>query len=163
QQSVEQILDALMALPEGTKLIVLAPLVRGRKGQHEEVFEQIRKSGHVRVRVDGAVLELDAVGPLDGRKTHTIEAVVDRVVIRPTSRSCLAESIQLAVQQAHGIVVASYLVTGQANGSLAIDGGEPQWTDRLFSTLYACPNCQLSLEEIEPRTFSFNSPYGACP
>ncbi|MBW8884429.1 MAG: ABC-ATPase UvrA, partial [Planctomycetia bacterium] len=153
QQSVEQIQDALMALPEGTKLMLLAPLVRGRKGQHAEVFEQIRKAGQIRVRVDGVLLDLDAAGPLDGRKPHTIEAIVDRIVIRPGSRSRLAESIQLAVKQADGVVIASYLAPE--------NGGS--WIDRLFSTLYACPSCQTSLEEIEPRTFSFNSPYGACP
>ena len=155
QQSIEQIQDALMALPEGTKLMVLAPVVRGKKGQHQEVFESIRKAGQVRVRVNGTVHDLDAVPPLDGRKSHTIEAVVDRIIIRPGSRSRLAESLQLAVKQAGGLVVASYEVAA-ANSEVA-------WADRLFSTLYACPNCQISLAEIEPRTFSFNSPYGACP
>src|SRR5690349_1958115 len=85
QQSVEQIQDTLMALPEGTKLMILAPLVRGRKGQHAEIFEQIRKAGQIRVRVDGVLLDLDAVPPLEGRKPHTIESVVDRIVIRPGS------------------------------------------------------------------------------
>jgi excinuclease ABC subunit A len=153
QQSSEQIQDALMSLPEGTKLMLLAPLVRGRKGQHTEVFEQVRKAGQVRVRVDGTVLDLDSVPPLDGRKPHTIEAIVDRIVVRPGSRSRLAESIQLAVKQGSGVVIASYLA----------ESGDSTWTDRLFSTLYACSNCQVNLEEIEPRTFSFNSPYGACP
>src|SRR4029079_10551538 len=105
---VEQIQDALMALPEGTKLMILAPLVRGHKGQHAEVFEQIRKAGQIRVRVDGALLDLDAVPPLDGRKPHTIEAVVDRIVIRPGSSTRLAESIQLAIKQSNGLVIASY-------------------------------------------------------
>src|SRR5262245_31388546 len=104
QQSVEQIGDALMSLPEGTRLMLLAPLVRGRKGQHADVLEQIRKAGQVRVRVDGTVYDLDAVLPLDGRSTHTIEAVVDRVIIRPGSQSRLAESIQLAVKQGDGVV-----------------------------------------------------------
>src|SRR5437762_4278536 len=160
QQSVEQIQDALMALPEGTKLLIMSPLVRGRKGQHAEVFEQIRKAGQIRVRADGVLLDLDAVPPLDGRKPHTIEAVVDRIVIRPGSRSRLAESIQLAVTQADGVVVASYLTPlppgeGAGEGSESASGAA-SWTDRLFSTLYACPSCQTSLEEIEPRTFSFN-------
>jgi excinuclease ABC subunit A len=153
QQSAEQIEAALMALPEGTKLMLLAPLVRARKGQHAEVFDQIRKAGQVRVRVDGALLDLDAVSPLDGRKTHTIDAVVDRIVIRPGVESRLAESLQLALKQSGGLAVASYLSAPAATA----------WTDRLFSTLYSCPNCQTSLAEIEPRTFSFNSPYGACP
>jgi excinuclease ABC subunit A len=161
QQSIEQIQDALMALPEGTKLMLLAPLVRGKKGQHAETFEQIRKAGQVRVRVDGVVLDLDAVPPLDGRKSHTIESVVDRIVVRPGSRSRLAESLQLAVKQGAGVVIASYSIP--ATSDLRPPTSSTSWTDRLFSTLYACPNCQLSLEEVETRTFSFNSPYGACP
>jgi excinuclease ABC subunit A len=164
QQSVEQIQDSLMGLPEGTKLMLLAPLVRGRKGQHQEVFEAIRKAGQVRVRVNGTVSDLDAAPPLDGRKAHTIEAIVDRIIIRPGSRGRLAESIQLAVKQAEGLVVACYLdPSAEEKAKAAGNGSEKFWIDRLFSTLYACPNCQISLEEIEPRTFSFNSPYGACP
>jgi excinuclease ABC subunit A len=155
QQSAEQIQTMLLGLPEGTKLVLLAPLVRGRKGQHAEVLEQIRKAGQVRVRVDGAMLELDAVPPLDGRKAHTIEAVVDRIVIRPGVETRLAESLQLAIKQSGGLAVASYVPPASPAGA--------EFVDRLFSTLYACPNCQTSLEEIEPRTFSFNSPYGACP
>ena len=159
QQSVEQIQDALMALPEGTKLMLLSPLVRGRTGQHQQVFESIRKAGQVRVRVDGTVHDLEAVPPLDGRKAHTIEAVVDRIIIRPGSRARLAESIQLAVKQSEGIVVAAAQAKREGEAPAEPNG----WTDKLFSTLYACPNCQLSIAEIEPRTFSFNSPYGACP
>jgi excinuclease ABC subunit A len=169
QQSVEQIEDALMAEPEGTKLVLLAPLVRGRKGAHAEALEQVRKAGQVRVRVDGTIHDLDAVAPLDGCKSHTLEAVVDRIVIRPGSRSRLAESLQLAVKQGEGVVIASLLrppAEGRAVPESTQPGehaAEPVWTDRLFSTLYACPKCQTSLAEIEPRTFSFNSPYGACP
>ena len=164
QQSIEQIQDALMALPESTKLMLLAPLVRGRKGQHQEVFEAIRKAGQVRVRVNGTVHDLDAVPALDGRKSHTIEAIVDRIIIRPGSRARLAESVGLAVKQSDGLVVACYLdPAGEEAAKAAGNGSEKFWTDQLFSTLYACPNCQVSLEEIEPRTFSFNSPYGACP
>jgi excinuclease ABC subunit A len=157
QQSIEQIQDSLMGLPEGTKVVLLAPLVRGRKGQHVEAFEQIRKAGQVRVRVDGTIYDLDAAPQLDGRKPHTVEAVVDRIIIRPGSRGRLAESLQLALKQGGGIVSASYAEPSPPESS------EKSWTYRLFSTLYACPNCQLSVEEIEPRTFSFNSPYGACP
>jgi excinuclease ABC subunit A len=164
QQSIEQIQDALMALPESTKLMLLAPLVRGRKGQHQEVFEAIRKAGQVRVRLNGMVHDLDAVPPLDGRKAHTIEAVVDRIIIRPGSRARLAESLLLAIKQSGGVVVACYLdPPSEERAKAAGNGSEKFWIDRLYSTLYACPNCQISLEEIEPRTFSFNSPYGACP
>ncbi len=164
QQSIEQIQDTLMALPEGTKLMLLAPLVRGRKGQQQDVFDAIRKAGQVRVRVNRTVFDLDAVPPLDGRKTHTIESIVDRIIIRPGSRARLAESIGLAIKQSEGLVVACYLdPASEEQAKAAGNGSEKFWTDRLFSTLYACPDCQVSLEEIEPRTFSFNSPYGACP
>jgi excinuclease ABC subunit A len=169
QQSIEQIQDSLMGLPEGTKLMLLAPLVRGRKGQHAEVFEEIRKAGQVRVRVDGTIYDLEQVPPLDGRAAHSIEAIVDRIIIREGSRGRLGESLQLAVKQGAGLVVAAVQGTGfggQGSGEGKETGDRGQgtdWTDRLFSTLYACPNCQTSLEEIEPRTFSFNSPYGACP
>ena len=157
QQSEQQIQDELLALPEGTRLMLLAPLVRARKGQHAEVIEQIRRSGQVRARVDGIIFDLDAVPPLDGRKPHSIDAVVDRIVVRGGSASRLAESLHLAVKQSGGVVIASY--QSPAIGTAA----QPlEWTDRLFSTLHACPTCGTSLAEVEPRTFSFNSPYGAC-
>ena len=150
-QSPEQIEENLMALGEGTKVVLLAPLVRGRRGQHADVFAEIRKAGLVRVRVDEVVYDIDSVPTLDARKAHTIEAVIDRLVIRDGMRARLAESIQLAIRNGEGVVIASIL---DASGA---------WVDRLYSTMYACPNCQISLAEVEPRTFSFNSPYGACP
>jgi excinuclease ABC subunit A len=157
QQSQEQILDDLLSLPPGTKVMLLAPLVRGRKGEHKEVFDEIRKAGFVRARVDGEIYDLDAVPELARQKMHQIEAVVDRLIIREGIRARLAESIQLALTHGQGLVIAAYLE--QHAG--ATPGGA--WRDRLFSTDYACPNCQISYEELEPRTFSFNSPYGACP
>jgi excinuclease ABC subunit A len=157
QQTAEQIQDLVLGLPEKTKAMVLAPLVRGRRGRHPEVFEQIRKAGLVRVRVDRQVFELDAMPELEPRKVHTIEAVVDRIVIREGVRSRLAESLQLAVRLSEGIVVITRLDEEKKAA------GENPWVDRLFSTEYACPHCQISYEELEPRTFSFNSPYGACP
>lgn len=154
QQAPEQIVEDLLALPEGTKIMLLAPLVRGRKGQHAEVFETMRKAGFNRTRVDGVVYELDGVPELARQRAHTIEAVVDRIIIRPGIQTRLAESIQHAVRHGEGVVVAA----------IQTPGGSPDtWQDRMFSTVYACPNCKLSYEEIEPRTFSFNSPYGACP
>jgi len=150
-QSPEQIEENLVTLGEGTKVVLLAPLVRGRRGQHVDVFAEIRKAGLVRVRVDETVYDIDSVPTLDARKSHTIEAVIDRLVIREGMRARLAESIQLAVRNGAGVVIASIL---DASGA---------WVDRLYSTMYACPNCQISLAEVEPRTFSFNSPYGACP
>ncbi len=155
QQTPEQILDRLLAMPEGTRLMLLAPMVRGRKGQHKEVFEAIRKAGFNRVRVDGLVTDLDSPPELTRQKTHQIEAVVDRVVIREGVRSRLAESIKLAVRHGDDLVLATY--EEKRPDGLAV------WHDLLFSTQYACPNCKISYEELEPRTFSFNSPYGACP
>jgi excinuclease ABC subunit A len=154
QQTPEQILETLLQLPPGTRMMVLAPLVRGRKGWHKEVFEQIRKAGLLRARVDGAVVDVHEPPELDQQKSHDIEAVIDRIVIREGVRARLAESINLAVQHGDGAVLAAY----EEKHKNAV-----QWRDRLFSTLYACPNCKISYEELEPRTFSFNSPYGACP
>jgi excinuclease ABC subunit A len=156
QQTPEQILETLLQLPPGTRMMVLAPLVRGRKGRHKEAFEQIRKAGLLRARVDGAVVDVHEPPELDQQKPHDIEAVIDRVVIREGVRARLAESINLAVQHGDGAVLAAYEEKEK-------DKSGSQWRDRLFSTLYACPNCKISYEELEPRTFSFNSPYGACP
>ncbi|MGQ9576068.1 MAG: excinuclease ABC subunit UvrA [Thermoguttaceae bacterium] len=154
-QSPEQILDALMGLPEGTRVMLLAPMVRGRKGEHREVLAAIRKAGLLRARVDGQLIDLDNPPALVPQKPHHVEAVVDRVVIRQGVRSRLADSIGLAIRHGEGLVVASCNDRpGDPNGV---------WQDRLFSTLYACPDCKISYEELEPRTFSFNSPYGACP
>lgn len=178
QQTLEEILDALRSLAEGTRLMLLAPVVRGRKGHHKEVFEQIRKAGFLRARVDGQVVEVEPPPELARQKLHTIEAVVDRVVIRPGLEQRLGESIRQAVELGDGLLVAAYEDKrdggdegGQGGvGSVArLAGterptkGEGRWHDLLFSTRYACPNCKLSFEELEPRTFSFNSPYGACP
>ncbi|HEX4132866.1 MAG TPA: excinuclease ABC subunit UvrA [Pirellulales bacterium] len=155
QQSPDQILDTLLALPEGTKLIVMAPLVRGRKGQHEDVLAAVRKAGFVRARVDGTVYDLDAIPKLVRQKNHTIEAVVDRLVVRDGVRARAAESLATTLRHGQGLVTAAYQIPGG-------DSASP-WEERIFSTEYACPNCKISYEELEPRTFSFNSPYGACP
>ncbi len=154
QQTPEQILDDLLTLAQGTRMMILAPLVRGRKGQHKDVFAAIRKAGFVRVRVDGEVVDVESPPELVRQRMHHIEAVVDRVVIRQRIRSRLAESINLAVRHGDGLVLASH-EEKSPEGSI--------WHDELFSTHYACPNCKISYEELEPRTFSFNSPYGACP
>jgi len=154
QQSSEQIVDEVMSLAEGTRMMILAPLVRGRKGQHKDVFQAIRKAGYIRARVDGQVVDIDHPPELVRQRAHHIEAVVDRVIVRPSSRKRIAESIQLAVDHGDGLVLVSFDRKSHGQGA---------WEDRLFSTLYACPNCQISYEELEPRTFSFNSPYGACP
>ncbi len=158
QQSPEEIKTELMQLPPGTKAMILAPMVRGRKGQHKDVFETIRKAQLQRARVDGEVLDVGGQPPdLAPRKNHTIEAVVDRIVIREGIDDRLAESLNLAITHGGGAVLVSYQVRDQDHPDVG------NWRDMIFSTLYACPNCKINYEELEPRTFSFNSPYGACP
>jgi excinuclease ABC subunit A len=160
QQSLAQIEGTLAALPEGTKLMILAPLVRDERGAGQEALAAIRKAGLVRARINGEVYELDAVPPLDARKNHTIEAVVDRIVVRPGAQARLGESLALAARLGEGIVAASYAAPAAEGESLR---RASDWTERVFSTVYACPRCKIGLEELEPRMFSFNSPYGACP
>ena len=149
RQSASQITDLVLEWPEGTKIEVLAPLVRGRKGEFRDVFEAMRKQGFVRVRIDGETYDLADVPKLNKRQNHDIAVVVDRLVVRPADRGRLADSIETALKAAEGVVE----VVRQA--------GSPR--SRLFSERYACPKCGLSLPELEPRQFSFNSPYGACP
>ncbi len=165
QQSPEQMLDQLTALPEGSKLMVLAPLVRGRKGQHAEAYATIRKLGFVRARIDGQVFDLEHLPELDAKKPHSIDAVVDRVVIREGIRSRLSESVRLALKHGDGVMIAQYIEPDMETQLRALPDGDPSqfWRERLFSSQYACPDCKVNLEELEPRTFSFNSPYGACP
>ncbi len=147
QQTVEQMVDSLLELPEGTRLQILAPLVKGRKGEHAKVFEDIRKAGYVRVRVNGEMREVSEEIKLEKNKKHTIEAVVDRIVVRPDTGSRLADSLELALNLAGGTVKVD-----------VIDGEE-----KVFSQNFACAECGISMEEISPRMFSFNNPYGACP
>ncbi|MFV1964451.1 MAG: excinuclease ABC subunit UvrA [Pirellulaceae bacterium] len=158
QQTLQQILERLMELPGGTKTMILAPLVRGRRGKHTDVLARIRKSGFVRARIDGEIYDVDHLPELAPGRLHRIEVVVDRVVIRSGIATRLAESLRLAVRYGEGLVVAYYL----ENVPEAAEDTEREWCERLFSTIYACPHCHISFEELEPRTFSFNSPYGAC-
>lgn len=163
QQTVEQIQDRLLAMPEGTKVMIMAPMVRGRKGAHKEVIGRIRKAGFVRARVDGLVCELDDIPQLVPQKKHSIDAVVDRIIIRRGIESRLGESVRLAVQNGDGLMTICYFDESGAEGKSPKNPPAAEWRDEVFSTRYACAECDVSYEELEPRTFSFNSPYGACP
>lgn len=147
QQTIDQITDQIMAFEEGTRLMIMAPVIRAKKGEHQKVFEEARKSGYVRVRVDGNLYELEEEIKLEKNKKHTIEIVIDRVIVRPDSRGRLTDSLETALHLCDGIVVVS-----------VVDG-----EDYLFSQNYACHDCGISIEELSPRMFSFNSPFGACP
>jgi excinuclease ABC subunit A len=153
-RTVSQMVDHVMQLPEGSKLLLLAPLVEDRKGEHLHVLERLRAQGYVRARIDGLVVGLDDVPELKKNLKHTIEAVVDRVVVRPGQEQRLAESFENAVRLGEGLVrVAILSETG--------DGASTE--ELIFSARYACPHCGYSLAELEPRLFSFNNPAGACP
>ena len=147
KQTVEQIVDALLELDSGTKIQILAPVVRGRKGEYKEVFQQIQRDGYVRVRVDGKVQEVSASIALDKNKKHHIEVVVDRLVVDSKIASRLADSLETALNLSSGTVIVD------------VDGGG----EKLYSAHFACVHCGISYEEPSPRMFSFNSPYGACP
>jgi len=162
QQTTEQIQESIVSLPDRTKVLILAPMVRGRKGQHRDVFARIRRAGLLRARVDSVVYELDNLPELDARKSHQIEAVVDRVIIREGIEGRVGDSVKLAVKHGDGLAMISYL-DENGNGKKSKQKKQGVWRDRAFSTLYACPQCDISFEEFAPRTFSFNSPYGACP
>ncbi|MBE5781410.1 MAG: excinuclease ABC subunit UvrA [Clostridiales bacterium] len=148
QQSVDQMVDNIMAMGEGKRALILAPVVRGRKGEHAKVFEDLRKAGYVRVMVDGHVDELTADFALEKNKKHTIMAVVDRLVVREDLRSRMGDSIETALALSGGLLVVKDHDTG---------------AEYTYSGNYACPDCGISMEEITPRMFSFNNPYGACP
>ena len=147
QQSVDEIVDRILALEEGTKIQLLAPIVRGKKGQHIKALEQARKSGYVRVRVDGNQYDLAEEITLDKNKKHTIEIIVDRLVVKPTIRTRLTDSLETVLALTGGLAL------------VAVVGGE----EMLFSQSYACPEHGISVEELTPRMFSFNNPFGACP
>ena len=150
-QSSEQIVDSIMELPEGTRLQLLAPMVRGRKGEYAKLFEEIAKEGFARVRVDGEINELREKIVLDKKRKHTIEVVVDRLVMKPDMRKRLTDSVETTLRLSSGIVTV-----------LADGAGQPE-RELTFSEAFACVYCGLSFEELAPRLFSFNSPYGACP
>jgi excinuclease ABC subunit A len=161
QQTPAEIEETILSLPPESRVMLLAPMVRGRRGTHREAIEAIQKAGFVRVRLDGTVYPIEDLPALVAQKTHDIEAVVDRVVIRAGIESRLAESVRLALKHGDGVVLVVYQTPeAKAAGEPASADG---WQERVLNTRYACPNCGTSIGEIEPRTFSFNSPYGACP
>ena len=163
-QSSEQIVDSIMELPEGTRMVLLAPLVRGRKGEYTKLFEEIAKEGFTRVRVDGETKELSSKIVLDKKRKHTVEVVVDRLVRKPDVRKRLADSVETTLRLSSGIV--TVLVdpsTGPVLSERSESKGSGQVKELTFSEAFACVYCGLSFEELAPRLFSFNSPYGACP
>jgi excinuclease ABC subunit A len=165
-QTVSQMVDQVLALPEGTRLMLLAPIVQGRKGEHEEVIDDLRKQGFVRARIDGQVHELDAPPGLALYKKHDIEAVVDRFRVRPDLRLRLAESFETAVRISGGVVrlVPMIDVRGDDARGDEVRGDEARGDEEMvFSARFSCPHCGYSLNELEPRLFSFNNPAGACP
>ena len=154
QQASEQIVDQVLELPEATRVLILGPVVRGRKGEYRQIFEDIRRQGFARVRVDGAVTDIAEAADikLARYKQHTIEIVVDRIVVRPSARKRLADSMELALRVGGGVALVQTLD----------EEGNPG-EEMTFSERYACIHCQRSFEELQPRLFSFNTPYGACP
>ena len=148
QQTVDQMVDRMMQLPAGTKLSLLAPVIRGKKGEHRKILEDAKRSGYVRARVDGLVYDLAEEIPLEKNKKHTIEIIVDRIAVKDSIRRRLTDSSETALSLSGGLLTAALADTGE---------------EITFSQNYACPDCGISLEEITPRLFSFNNPHGACP
>ena len=150
KQTIDQVVDSLMELEEGTKIQVFAPVVRGRKGEYTKLLEDFSKEGFVRVRVDGQIYELTDDIEIDRKKKHNIDIIVDRLVIKDDIRSRLTESVETAFKYANNLVLVEI-------------GGTTETRDVLYSQNYACPDCNISFEELSPRMFSFNNPFGACP
>ena len=148
QQTIDQIIDQVLALPEGTRIQVMAPVIRGKKGEHAKVFEDAKRSGYVRARVDGSLYELDEEIKLEKNKKHSIEIIVDRLIIRPDIRQRLTDSVETAAKLSGGLVIVNLL---------------REEKDLSFSQNYAREDCGISMEELTPRMFSFNNPFGACP
>ncbi len=162
QQSPSEIEAAVAAMPMGTRLMILAPLVRGRQGEHREIIDKARKAGFARLRINGATYPIDELPERNARKIHDIDAVVDRVILRDGIDKRLTESVRLALKHGNGVVEIVYQsLEDRDNGREA--GASDVWHERVYSTQFACPQCRTSVAEVEPRTFSFNSPYGACP
>ena len=149
RQSPQEIVEAVLELPERSRLYVLAPIVRGKEGEHQEIVREAERQGVVRFRIDGNVVDAESMPVLEGHKSRDLEVVVDRLVVKPDIRSRLQDSLETALRVGQGLLVISHESDGV-------------WEDNLYSDLYACPECDVKIEELAPRTFSFNSPYGAC-
>jgi excinuclease ABC subunit A len=174
RQTPQQIVDAILEMEEGSRLMLMAPLIRDRKGHHKGIFENLQAQGYVRVRVNGEIYEVTDVPELDRYKNHTVEAVIDRIVVRSerpdpdnpdeiipgTDRTRLTDSVETALRLGEGAMVIATIERRPADGNGAL---QEVMIDRIFSEHFACVKCGVSFEEIEPRTFSFNSPHGACP
>ena len=177
EQSVDSIIDTIMTMEKGTRVQLLAPVIRGKKGEHQKILEDARKAGYARARINGVPVNLDEKISLDKQKKHTIEIIVDRLVIGPEIRSRLAESCEHALEAADGILLVLCQAPsvrelgGEADGKTAgskakgpgSKGTEPPLSEHFFSRKNACPDCGISIPELQPRLFSFNNPFGACP
>ncbi|HRA90249.1 MAG TPA: excinuclease ABC subunit UvrA, partial [Planctomycetaceae bacterium] len=150
RQSIDQILQRTLQLPDRTRLMIMSPIVRGRRGGHREALERIARIGFVRARIDSEIVDIADADALDAKKSHTIEAIVDRIVLKDGIASRLRESIELACRESDGTCIISHESDGV-------------WTEKLYSTRFSCPDCDLNFATPEPRSFSFNSPWGACP
>ncbi|MBN1891541.1 MAG: excinuclease ABC subunit UvrA, partial [Clostridiales bacterium] len=159
-QSIDQIVDALLDYPDGTRIVLMAPIVRGRKGEFAKLFDEFRKAGYVRIRIDGEMYELDEDIHPDKNKKHSIEVVIDRVIIRRDIHGRLADSVESTVELSDGLLRVSVQVPQDENAFGDIIYKEDEL---LFSQKYSCPDCGIGFEELNPRMFSFNNPYGACP
>ena len=156
QQSSDEIVSSLTNLPHGSRLIIMAPIVRGKKGSHRDLLTKLSQSGLLRARVDGDIAEIESLQALDPKKAHTIEAICDRLIVKDAISERLMAAVQLGLKLADGVLCVSH--SGPSE-----NGSELAWQDQIFSTHYACSACGISLAELEPRIFSFHSPYGACP
>ena len=170
-QSVDQVVDSIMEYPEGTKLIILAPIIRGRKGMHEKILQRIVKDGYTRARIDGDILQMYAdaensgeIVDEDGRpikleknNKHTIEIVIDRIVVKEGQEGRIAEAVELAMKEGDGLCVTSFQLKDEG------EKGKERTSEKMYSNKFACPDHGVSIESMEPRSFSFNSPFGACP
>lgn len=154
EQSVDQIIDSIMAWDRGTKIQILAPVIRGKKGEHQKIFEDAKKSGFARARIDGVMADLEETVKLDKQKKHTIELVIDRIVLKDDIRKRLADSVETALNSANGLItVVKRIDVGEGHSEEEV----------MFSQKNACPDCGISIPELQPRLFSFNNPFGACP